>query len=553
MFIRKIIEGTRVWSNLDEAAAAGGGGGTPPAETPAPENVETPPATPPAEEPKTPASIEDYNNAVEEEIDGEQESDEQDEDEGETPESDEAAGDEPAAVTFEDADTVETVLEKGKTLKEGYEFDAPVAAYIEKLEAAAQANTAANLPASIETVTEIVGAFDQMFDMIVDEETGESLPNTEPVVNLLRTKYANEFEPLAAAILASDSMKFAGSSMLEQFVVDGFGRDKAQNAFAYLHADIPLPTIPGGINLPDGISEDYKAAYSGLPESKRFEIEGLVADVQDLSERLKESNEYNREGIEIELTSKRNQLKGELLTIEKIQAGINAEAEQKIRSERQLIERQTAFNKKVITEYNTEIFGMADAFTKDLAPRLEFADAGAQMGLARDINTRIFNALAFQINADNSYAVDPMADYYANQLKEEGINFDWAKGRELLQKHHNATARLIALRETPGTSPQAIERAERAKNTLLNDIRANQTELLGQISTRYVKGVTKQTEAKIKEQQAKKIGARPRIQGNGAASGQKARPVAQDIAAYNAQRAKELKTGDDVFEHYTAG
>lgn len=515
-------------------------------ETPA----EAPAAIPAVEKPKAPTSIADYNKARETEID-------------EKPEgSEEATGEEkpaeeaPAAevITFEEADTVETVLEKGKKLKDQYDFDPSVQAYIENLETRAQGITPAfaDLPASPETVKEIVMAVDALFDTVaVEEGSTEQVPNTAPLVTLLRTKYANEFEPIAAAILASDSTKYSGSSVLEQFVVDGFGRDKALNAFAYLHADIPLPVIPAGVNLPAGIADGLKEAYTQLPEPERFEIEGLASDVRDLEERLKDASEYTRVDLEQELTEKRTRLNGKIFTIEKIQSGINADRDTIERTERQNKANAANFLNKVNTEYNSEIFGMADTFSRDLAPRLTFADAAVQPALARDINTRVFNALAFTINDDGTYSPDAMADYYAGQLTQEGVKFDFNKGRELLKQHHHATARIIALQNTPNTSPQAIERAVSKKTALMNEIRANQVDLMGQISTKYVKGVGNALGAQTAALLEKKQAARPRVLGNAAGNGGAApKPVSQSIADYNRAQAKAIKNGDDLYDEY---
>lgn len=570
MFIPKFIVRNRVWSIVDEAAQGGAGGTAPaeapavvpPAETaiPAPETPIPAPAAPetpaPAaiEEPTKPMSIADYNKAREAEIDA-------DGPEADAPAEESASEEKPAAevpavepITFEEADTVEIVLEKGKKLKEQYDFDPSVQAYIDNLESRVQGVTPAyaDLPASPETVKEIVMAFDALFDMVpVAEGSSELVPNTAPAINLLRTNYGNEFRSIAEGILASDSTKYAGSSLMEEILVDNFGRDKAQNMLAYGHANIPLPVIPAGVNLPAGMAEGLKEAYMQLPEPERFEIEGLANDVRDLEDRLKDASEYARPDLEQELTEKRNRLNGKIFTIEKIQSGLNADRDTKARTERQNKEQAAAFLDKVNTAYNTEIFGMADTFSKDLAPRLTFADAAVQPALARDINTRVFNALAFTINDDGSYSPDPMADYYAGQLAQEGVKFDFAKGRELLKQHHNATARVIALQNTPNTSPQAIERAVKKKEGLMNEIRANQVDLMGQISTKYVKGVGNALGAQTQALLEKKQAARPRVVGNAAGNGGAApKPVSQTIAEFNRARAKEIKDGDDLYENY---
>lgn len=522
-------------------------------EAKAPEGEQpTPPNDPPpAEEPKAPQTIEEFNAAREKELEAEDESQDEESDE-EADEETEDQETELETITFEESDDTTAFLEKGAKVKERYE-DLPddYQAYVTELERRASATPdVADLPVSLESAKKITGALDSMYETIKDEETGQMTINPAPVVELFRTDYKNEFPVLAKAMLASDSMKYQGQSMMEEFMIDTFGVEKFQNMMGYAHANIPLPTLPTGIALPSIVPETHKEAYFGLAEVKRFEIEGLSTAIADLTERLKDAAEYNKAELEQELGEKKAKLNAELQVIEDRQFRINQEREGKAREQRQAAENQARFQQAVIAEYNTEIFGMADAFSADLAPRLTFADAAAQTGLARDINTRVFNALAFTVNDDGSYGVDPMADYYANQLKEEGIKFDFARGRELLQRHHAATATLVQLKNTPGTSQMQIERAEKAKRNVMFEIKSNHSELLGQISKKYVKGTTKALEEKVNEQMSKKQAARPRIGGNGVTASPKGLSTKDAIKKYN--QAVAAKNGDELYEAHHA-
>lgn len=532
---------------------------TPPVDAAAIEAPGTPAPIAPAakEEPKAPATFEEYNKALEAEIDKDEEpeaaADEPKADEkDESKEADTPADD--AVVLFEDADDWAATQEKRKAYLEAVEITPELQTILDRQDAeiARLATGVADLPASPETVKELVLAFDQLFEMVpAGEGSTELIANTQPVVDLFRTKYANEFEPLAAAILASDSPKYKGASMMEHFIVDTFGEEKAKNMFAYAHANIPLPVVPAGASLPEGISETLGEAYSKLPEVKRFEIESLVADVRDLEERLKDSSEYMRGDLEQELKAKRDRLNGEIYTLDAIQSKLSGDRERTERETRQRTEQTAAFVNKVNTEYNTEIFGMADTFIADLAPRLSFADQSVQPALARDINTRVFNALAFTIHENGSYSPDPMADYYAKQLTEEGVKFDFNAGRDLLKQHHTATAQLIALQSQQNVSPQAIERAQAKKKAVMMQIKANQVDLLGQISSRYVKGVAKGIGDQTKKEMEKKQAVRPRIGGAGAGNnGRSTKPVSQSIQDYNREQARKIKDGDDLFDEY---
>lgn len=557
-----------------------------------PEKVDPniPPATPPAAEeeqiipgaPGDPAdgtggdpgdavageepSIEEYNRKVAEQIGKEPppsaeeeatgEEDEEAEDDTGADDDEETAGDDDTpVVTFEDGDDLNTVLEKGKKLKDSFEFSPEVDAYISRLETQAQSSSAGleALPASPETVKEIVLAFDQVFETVpapTADDPDRVVPNTKPVVELLRNKYTNEFVPIAEGILSSDSPKYKGASMMEHFIIDNFGAEKATAIFAYANANIPLPTIPAGANLPAGIDEKLAEAYAKLPEVKRFELDSLAEEVANLRERLKDATEFTKDDLATELKEKETRLNGELFTLDAIQSKITGDREAAERSQRQAVEQREKFTNTVTTEYNTEIFGMADTFIADLAPRLTFADSAVQPALARDINTRIFNALAFQINTDGTYSPDPMADYYAGQLKQEGVQFDFNEGRRLLQEHHRATANVIYLKSQQNVSPQALERAVAKKNSVMTQIKANQVDLLGQISSRYVKGVANGIGEQVEKQKAKKQAARPRIGGGGATRKGKEADPDQQIKDWNRRNAERIKDPEAVFEYH---
>lgn len=528
-----------------------------------------PPADPPAGDPPPPAPegdestaglIDKYNQGIEEgsdedsgdESDGEGEGDESDgAGEGEAqgkPDTDEAA----PVVTFEDTDDLTAVLEKGTKLKEAYEFSPEVQTYIEKLEAQAQGTTQAlaDIPASVETVKKVVGAFDAMFDPanMVDDGQGGLMVSGAPVAKMLRDNYGNEFRPIAEAVLAADSTKYQGASVLQELLTDNFGADKASNALSYLQANIPLPVLPAGIKLPTGITDDYKEAYLALPEVKRFEMEGLIDEVTNLRERLADAPEYSKPDIQTDLAGKEAKLNAELKLIEDAQFRINRDRTEAETRERQKTESVRNFINEVNAAYTGEIYGMADDFAKDLATKLADVVGDASLPLARDAQTRVLNAMAFTINADGTYSKDPMADYYAKQLNEEGIKIKFDEARELLQRHHHATAYLTRLQKTPNVSRQAIEKAEAAKKSVLVEIKAQQKELLGQISTKYVRGNAANLKGKVAEQNAKRQGTRPRIQGSGGGgNAAPAKPVGKAIGDYNRQHAQRIANGDELF------
>lgn len=395
--------------------------------------------------------------------------------------------------------------------------------------------------------SEMQTALNALFD-VEESVNGQITPNARPLVDLLKKDYRNEYTSIAEEVLGSDSTKYQGASIFEELLIDTYGQQKAKAVSAYLQANAELPAVSEAAMPPSLIGEKNKDAYAALPQSKRDSLNKLANEVADLRNDLMASSEYDRPLIEEDLRLKQAELSGELQLLSDSQAMIEMRINAKATAERQQAEASARFNESVFTESTSDIQAMADEFIKELAPALTFADADTQVSHARNIVTRISNALGYFVDGNGNMVEDPFADHYANQLKEEGVQFDFKKGRQLLQDLYSANRKLRLLETTQNASPRAVELAKQAKKNVLFKIKAEEKALLGQITAKYVRSANTAQSKKIDAVRGKKSAVRALPQGGQSAPGNRRPSVEQEIAEWN--RRVAARTGDDLYDSY---
>lgn len=539
------------------------------------------PSTPPPAEPaaeSTVSTIEEYNQAVSAELEGDMPdsaddtppagddidpvaADEPNEGDEELEAADDTTADEgdggdgkPAApIVFADTDTPEEIEAKKAAVLENVDLtDAPeVQALIDfqaaKIAALSETVTEIDGLANKDTIVKFGSAVNRLYETEIDPQTGEVVVNTAPIVEFMRTDLKDEFPAIAEAIFSSDSTKYQGASLFEEMIIDSFGAEKAAKMVAFGFTDAPLPVMPANMQLPTGIDEKNAEAYAKLPAVKQFEIQSLVDEINELQADMKDATEWRKEELAADLNAKREKLDAEIFAIEQIQRGYNQNRQTQEVERRQQAEVAMQFRNQVNTEYNKEIFGMADAFAQDIAPRLTYADDDTQLSHARNLLSRVNNALAFQIGDNGELGDDPMAAFYAEQLKAEGVKFDFGKGVDLLKAHYKATEKLEGLRMRRA-SPQAIQIAEKEKSNLMFQIKTEQKALLGQLSTKYVKSNGSAVSKKIDEIKGKKQPARKIVSNARAVRSTRPANVVDQIAEYN--RKVQATTGEELFDQY---
>lgn len=406
----------------------------------------------------------------------------------------------------------------------------------------------------VETAKEIVTSFNKLFESELKE--GDAQPNAAPLVQTLQKQVPGEFSAIAAEMFASDSLKYKGQSVFEEILIDQFGADekKVQAIADFLsapNASLPVPQTP----TPKGVDSKLVDAWADVGEVKRFEIESLLEEIAEkAAERDAEDNPYLKQTLEAELGEKQKQLNAEISLLQKVQNGIDSQKQQVATAQRRQFEARAQFEQRVEQSYLKDIFNLADSFAKDLAPKLSFVDETAQLSASRDILARVQNALAFGYDADGKMVEDPHAERFAKQLQDEGVKFDFAKGRNLLHSYLQATRKVELLTDKVNrrqASPPALEQARRERENLMRDIKTEYRELQGQLSAKYVKSAGNALKSKVDKIAGDKQKARAVVV-KGAAKSQSAGggDVSRDIAAYNKRRAAEIANGDDLFASY---
>lgn len=463
------------------------------------------------------------------------------------------AEDQPAetAVAFTPDEPYDAFIEKRDAYLAGVEITPELQAILDRQEAElTSVRSVVNELDGIankDTILDFGSAVNQVIASATVDQAGRVNYDGTPIAEVLRKQVPDEFRSIAEAFFRADSQNIEGASVFEELLIDYFGEEKAKRMYAYGTADTPLPVV-AQVALPAGLDDANREAYMRLPEQKRFQIESLVAEVLDMQTELNDADlpSYRKAELTEDLRDKKTLLDSEFFAVRTMQKDLEGDRQRATTTQRQQEEARITFRNQVATVYNEELFAMADTFASDLAPRLTYADGDTQLAQARNILSRINNALAFDAN-DPAMPDDPMALHYAKQLTEEGVKFDFSKGRNLLKAHFKATEKLEALKARRA-SPQHIDIATREKNKLLFDIKTEQKQLLGQLSAKYVTSNGSAISKQVGELQKKKQAVRSITPGGKASQQSKPLSGKDQIEAWN--RKVAAANPDEMFSQY---
>lgn len=396
---------------------------------------------------------------------------------------------------------------------EQYEVPQPVMDLLDLAESKLQDTSGFEEYGGKTRVDETFSALDSLYESNIEGSSGSEIPvpNVKPLLQLLTTKYKNEFSGIAAEIMMADSLKYKGASVLQELLMDVFTLTPSQlgQVHNFLVHQTPLPKIEDRVSLPAGIDEKLKDAYWRLSERRRYEIESMAKELAQLEADVPTLDAYYKKEGERKLAELHETMADEIAMLRDVQAGIDSTNQMRAATDRQREADREAFNVELQTEYLTETFEISENFATAISAQLTFLDESMRLTSARDISARVANALAFRYDDEFKYHEEPTAKIYADQLKKEGIKFDFAKGSHLLHEHLLAVRKVKVLKRTNG-SPEAIAAAEREKAKVLKEIKAGQVELLGQIATKYVASASGALEEKIAKTAEKKQAARAR-------------------------------------------
>lgn len=400
---------------------------------------------------------------------------------------------------------------------------------------------------SKDTIIKTAKAIDEVYaDTTI--ENGKPKYNPLPLITHLRTDHKEVFTDVADQLFQADSVNFPRMSVMEEILVKNFGLEKANAAAAFLQSDMPLPATPPASLLPAVIPAAVKEAYFAMPEVRRFEIQSKAQTLADLEADLEATTEeYYKPELREKIVAARASLEAEIDPLLKAQAGIDSQREATMRAQRQESEGRAALFNQTTTRHMGDMMNLQEDFAKALAPKFDFAAPDTQIVHGRNTTARLANAFSFLIETDGSFIDDPMADVYAKQLKDEGVNYDFTKGRNLLKQHFQAVALLQTLENSKAAKP-AIEKADLQHKRIQMAIRTEFNEVLGQISTKLASSAGKALETKVADLAAKKQFARLQPKTKADTRTRDTRSADEQRAAYNKQVA--AKTGEELYEQY---
>lgn len=468
----------------------------------------------------------------------------EDADEGAADEGNQSADTEFEFTADADDETFETEVQTALAL---YDVPPPIQTILDRRDAQIQVYRDRLEP--IESVgrddaVEIIQAFDGIYETR-ENEGGEIVMNVAPVADVVLKKYKREAPAILREMLMRPSAKYPKVTNFLEIFIDEFQAtgEELRNVLNYLQNKVPLPAPPK--TTPDGIGAKFAEAWAVYPEIKKLEVESLIKEIANLQAEVNGGSYYSQ----AELTEKIAKFDAEKFTIEKIQNSINDDKRKAQIEVRQKAQAKAEFFEHVAVGYKTEAVELLEKFAKTLAPQLTFIAGEAQLSMARNITTRVANALSFLFDENFEIQDDPFAAEYARQLTEEGIKFDFNAARELLKDHLRLTRRIMEL-ERDKYSEKAIEKAQRDKKTLLVKIKEQQTEIVGQLGAKYIKASSAALKEKTDKILEKKQITRKIIDSKQGAKGKEVNKtptladVDKEIAAHNKKIQAAISRGD---------
>lgn len=383
-----------------------------------------------------------------------------------------------------------------------------------------------------ETVSRTVAAFRGLVEFR-QNEFGEFAPDTAALREYLRTEYPREHRAVYEDFLAEPSPRYAGLTVLQEYLKDGFGvTDGTLEAVDYMlrHNRLPVPEF-----TPRGLDPKVAEAYWNSP--RRAEIEqSLEIALGTLT------NEYSSE--DEKRLAKANL---EALNAELRQAQLGFDAARRNQEERAAREQHARNQREMLAlrEFNTATAEVSSQLAKSVAKALTFVEGNAAEVVADGITSLVRGAVS----------PDPdEATYYRERLKQRGIVHDWSRGRAILDRLYDTDRKLVAQVQTQDINPKAIEATRKTKAAILQELANEQKAVIATIVKAVAKNATTTLEKKIAD--APKFKAVRSKTGTAPASAPKrpAIPTAEELAG-DPKKLEELRTrlaGGDPYRRAVA-
>ncbi|HEY8560503.1 MAG TPA: hypothetical protein VIL74_09010 [Pyrinomonadaceae bacterium] len=349
-----------------------------------------------------------------------------------------------------------------------------------------------------ETTERTMQAFSRVLEFVPDAETGDFVPDAAGIVDLLNKDFASEKRHILLALNTQASDKYAGMTVFQEFFKDNFGfSDVAMSTletFIENGGEMPVPRF-----TPAGVDERFAEAYW-----KSMEREAIQKEVDLAAWTLSNADATKDEKLAAERDLARiNQ------RLQKEQAFFDGQRKLKEESTNFASNQRQQIESAAETSFLTDTDALAASLSEKIARSLPFVE-----GAGAEITADGFVSLIRQAYSEREHE----ARAAQTRLRERGVAHDWAKGRELLDRLFENEQKLAFQTANKGTNPRAIENTRRAKANLLRDLRKEELQIVGKITSRVARDAGKALERKVEN--APKIKAvRARVAGDG--SGQK--------------------------------
>jgi hypothetical protein len=315
-------------------------------------------------------------------------------------------------------------------------------------------------------------------------EDGTVIPDTTALVDLLRNDFKQEMSQVVFDLNAQESLKYKGLTVFQEFLKDGAGLDDRGVAnletFLASGGKIATPSY-----VPEGIDAKFAEAFWQHPD--RDDLTRLMGEAKEVITSPLATEDDKNEARR--LVNAANQ------SLQMIQRGLDADKADRTRTEAAITQERQAVAAKADQSYLQTGVEMLRTFSEGLAPKLTiFDEKGAGV-----------TALAYAALVEKALTDDEWAKYAQEDLKKQGVDFDWKKGRTLLDDLYRVEHKIAALEAKPGTNPRAIALARQEKSNALKAIKLEQTDLMGRITKIAIAGAGKRLEQEI--QKAPKLSA----------------------------------------------
>lgn len=348
---------------------------------------------------------------------------------------------------------------------------------IEELRAVAVAPVDVPEPTPLDEMTNrFVEGLNQMARFKQDPQTGTFIPDTSKLIEVFQKDFPNEVDQLIVDLNTQPSKRNPNYTVFQEFLATygGLDRQGMENLQTLLDnkGKLPTPTF-----VPEGIDARVAEAYWTSPQ--RTAIDSAIATfAQVMNDPLADATDK---------TQAQYNLNAWMQELNRAQNGIDADKQRQAADLQGKQNNQTALTNKANQAYFETATELTRQFQEKIIPSLSmFDETGAKIA-AISMTSLVEAALS----DDDFTSTRAQAD-----LKAQGINFDFKKGRATLDKLWQ-TEYVIQQQTDMNWPERSIMLTREERGRVLKELRALETQLLGELTKRTVTSAAKTLQKKV--------------------------------------------------------